>query len=172
MRTLVFLFTTAALAQTAQTAPPSDTPALQALLNEVHQLRADIQNVAVTMQRVQIVLYRLQSQTALVTRAATQSDGARAQLGYNQSEKKNLAFRIQQMEETIRNSQNPTERKNMEDALPQMKAQLERVTVEEQRLQSHQIDVDTQYRAEQAKLTDLQDQLDRLDKVLDSFTKK
>ena len=28
--------------------------------------------------------------------------------------------RIQQMEETVRNTQNPTERKNLEDALPQM----------------------------------------------------
>ena len=35
-----------------------------------------------------------------------------------------------------------------------------------------QIDAETQWRAEQAKLADLQDQLDRLDKVLDSLTRK
>jgi chromosome segregation ATPase len=168
MRTLVFLLATSAFAQ----APPTDTPALQTLLNEVHQLRMDIQTVAVTMQRVQIVLYRLQSQTALVTRAAGQMDSTRNQVGYNQNEKRALTGRLQQMEETVRNSQNPTERKNMEDALPQMKIQLERVTTEEQRLQSQQMEAENQYRAEQAKLTDLQDQLDRLDKVLDTFTRK
>jgi chromosome segregation ATPase len=169
MRILVFLFATAALAQTT---PPSDTPALQALLNEVHQLRTDIQNVAVTMQRVQIVLYRLQSQTALATRATTQLDTVRQQVGFNQSEKRNVGMRIQQMEETIRNTQNPQERKNLEDALPLQKMQLERLTSEEQRLQAHLIDVEGQNRAEQGRLTDLQDQLDRLDKVLDSFARK
>jgi hypothetical protein len=46
------------------------------------------------------------------------------------------------------------------------------VAAEEQRFQTLQIDAETQLRTEQGKLTDLQDQLDRLDKVLDSFTRK
>ena len=50
--------------------------------------------------------------------------------------------------------------------------QVERLTADEQRLQSREIDAETQLRAEQAKLAELQDQLDRLDKLLDSFTRK
>jgi chromosome segregation ATPase len=165
MRTLVFLFATAAFAQT-------DTQPLQALLNEVHQLRVDLQTTAVTMQRVQIVLYRLQSQTSLVTRTSSQLDQARSQLGFTQTQKKGMTAQVQQMEESLRNTQDPMERKHLQEALPQMKNNLERVTAEEQRFQSMQIDAETQWRAEQAKLADLQDQLDRLDKVLDSFTRK
>ncbi|HEY1493181.1 MAG TPA: hypothetical protein VGF49_01500 [Candidatus Solibacter sp.] len=165
MRTLVFLFATAAFAQT-------DTQPLQALLNEVHQLRVDLQTTAVTMQRVQIVLYRLQSQTSLVTRTSSQLDQARSQLGFTQTQKKGMTVQVQQMEESLRNTQDPMERKHLQEALPQMKNNLERVTAEEQRFQSMQIDAETQWRAEQAKLADLQDQLDRLDKVLDSFTRK
>ena len=165
MRTLVFFFATAAFAQTG------DQP-LQALLNEVHQLRVDLQTTAVTMQRVQIVLYRLQSQTSLVTRTSSQLDQARSQLGFAQTQKKTMTAQVQQMEESQRNSQDPAERKRLQDALTQMKNNLDRVTSEEQRFQSMQIDAETQWRAEQAKLADLQDQLDRLDKVLDSFTRK
>ena len=165
MRTLIFFFATAAFAQTG------DQP-LQALLNEVHQLRVDLQTTAVTMQRVQIVLYRLQSQTSLVTRTSSQLDQARSQLGFTQTQKKTMTAQVQQMEESQRNSQDPAERKRLQDALTQMKNNLDRVTSEEQRFQSMQIDAETQWRAEQAKLADLQDQLDRLDKVLDSFTRK
>ena len=165
MRTLIFFFATAAFAQTG------DQP-LQALLNEVHQLRVDLQTTAVTMQRVQIVLYRLQSQTSLVTRTSSQLDQARSQLGFTQTQKKTMTAQVQQMEESQRNSQDPAERKRLQDALTQMKNNLDRVTAEEQRFQSMQIDAETQWRAEQAKLADLQDQLDRLDKVLDSFTRK
>ena len=165
MRTLIFFFATAAFAQTG------DQP-LQALLNEVHQLRVDLQTTAVTMQRVQIVLYRLQSQTSLVTRTSSQLDQARSQLGFTQTQKKTMTAQVQQMEESQRNSQDPMERKHLQDTLTQVKMNLERVTAEEQRFQSMQIDAETQWRAEQAKLADLQDQLDRLDKVLDSFTRR
>jgi chromosome segregation ATPase len=154
MRILVFLFATAALAQT----PPSD--ALLSLVNEIHQLRLDLQATTVTTQRVQIALYRLQSQTALVTRANSHS------------EKKTVSARAQQMEDAARATQNPMERKVIEEALTQTKPVLERFSADEQRLQSRVIDAETQYRAEQTRLAELQDQLDRLDKVLDSLTRK
>jgi len=107
-----------------------------------------------------------------VTRTSSQLDQARSQLGFTQTQKKTMTAQVQQMEESQRNSQDPAERKRLQDALTQMKNNLDRVTSEEQRFQSMQIDAETQWRAEQAKLADLQDQLDRLDKVLDSFTRK
>ena len=168
MRTLAFLLTSAAFAQT----PPPDTQALQALVAEIRQLRLDLQATTVTTQRVQIVLYRLQSQTTLVTRANSHLEDVRSSLANLQSEKRNTSARMLQMEETLRSSQSPNERKMSEDLLPQLKAAVDRLAADEQRLQSRVIDAETQYRAEQAKLADMQDQLDRLDKVLDSFTRK
>ena len=155
----------------AQTASP-DTQALQALVAEIRQLRQDMQATTLATQRVQIVLYRLQTQTALVTRASSRLDDARSSLGNLQSDKKTIADRVPQLEESAKSVQDPKERKNMEDVLVGTKMQLERLAADEQRLQSRAIDAETQFRAEQNKLADLQDQLDRLDKLLDSLSRK
>jgi len=160
-----------ATAACAQTASP-DTQALQALVAEIRQLRQDMQATTLVTQRVQIVLYRLQTQTALVTGTASRLDDARTLLGKAQSDKKTIADRVPQLEESAKSVQDPKERKNMEDMLVGTKMQIERLAADEQRLQSRAIDAETQFRAEQNKLADLQDQLDRLDKLLDSLSRK
>jgi chromosome segregation ATPase len=170
MRRLL-LFAIAATA-CAQTTPPPDTQALQALVAEIRQLRIDMQTTTITTQRVQIVLYRLQSQTALVTRANSHLEDVRSSLGNVQSEKKNFTARLQEMEDHLRSAQAPAERKILEESIASIKPGLERVTSDEQRQQSRLVDAETQYRAEQGKLAELQDQLDRLDKVLDSLSRK
>jgi len=155
----------------AQTASP-DTLALQALVTEIRQLRQDMQATTITTQRVQIVLYRLQTQSALVGRATSRLDDARSSLGNLQSERKNLSLRMIGSQETLKNTQNPAERSSLETMLVQAKAEVERMSADEQRLQSREIDAEAQVRAEQARLGELQDQLERLDKVLDSLTRK
>ena len=165
---IALLIATAAWAQTAS----PDTQALQALVAEIRQLRQDMQATTLVTQRVQIVLYRLQTQTALVTRASSRLDDARSSLGNLQSDKKTIADRLPQMEESAKSVQDPKERKNMEDMLVGTKMQIERLAADEQRLQSRAIDAETQFRTEQNKLADLQDQLDRLDKLLDSLSRK
>ena len=131
-----------------------------------------MQATTIVTQRVQIVLYRLQTQTALVTSAASRLDDARTSLGKAQSDRKQIADRVPQFEESVKSMQDPKERKNLEDVLAATKMQLEHMTADEQRLQSREIDAETQFRTEQSKLADLQDQLDRLDKLLDSLTRK
>jgi chromosome segregation ATPase len=165
---IAFIIATAACAQT----PSPDTQALQALVMEIRQLRQDLQATTLATQRVQIVLYRLQTETALATRASSRLDEARSSLGNLQSDKRTIADRLPQMEESVKSVQDPKERKNMEDAVVGTKMQLERMAADEQRLQSRAIDAETQFRTEQNKLADLQDQLDRLDKLLDSLSRK
>jgi chromosome segregation ATPase len=166
--TLALVIATAACAQTAS----PDTQALQALVTEIRQLRQDMQATTIVTQRVQIALYRLQTQTALATRAASRLDDARSSLGNAQSQRKEIADRVPRLEESAKTVQDPKERKEMEDALAGTKVQLERMAADEQRLQSREIDAETQLRTEQNRLADLQDQLDRLDKLLDSLSKK
>ena len=162
------IFASAAWAQTAS----PDTQAWQALVAEIRQLRQDMQATNIVTQRVQIVLYRLQTQTALVTRASSRLDDARSSLGRVQSDRKQIADRIPMLEESAKTAQDNKERKNMEEVLTATKMQLERMAADEQRLQSREADAETQFRAEQNKLADLQDQLDRLDKLLDSLSRK
>ena len=166
--TIALVLVTAARAQTAS----PDTQALQALVAEIRQLRQDLQATTIVTQRVQIVLYRLQTQTTLVTSAASRLEDARTLLGKAQSDKRVVAAQGLHAEEQLKSEQNPAQRKQMEDTLTAVRAVVERMTVDEQRLQSRQIDAETQFRAEQNKLADLQDQLDRLDKLLDGLSRK
>lgn len=163
----LFIITAAA----AQTASP-DAAALQALVTEIRQLRLDLQATTIATQRVQIVLYRLQAQTTLVARASSRLDDARSSLGNIQSEKKRLAAQAGQTEDHLKGEQNSSLRKQMEDNLVQIRAILERLSEDEQRLQSREIDAESNLRTEQSKLAEMQEQLDRLDKLLDGFTKK
>src|ERR1017187_2543440 len=163
-----FLIVTSAVAKTAS----PDTQALQALVMEIRQLRQDLQSTTIATQRVQIVLYRLQLQTALVTSAASRLDDARTSHGKAQSELKRVSGIIPFMEEEVRSAPDAAQRKSREEGLTQTKINIERSVADEQRLQSREIEAETQFRAEQAKLADLQDQLDRLDKLLDSLSRK
>src|ERR1035437_793426 len=113
----VLLMVTAGGAPTAaQTASP-DTQALQALVTEIRQLRLDLQATTIATQRVQIVLYRLQTQTALVTGAASRMEDARSSLGKAQSDKRAISDQLVQMEEFTKSIQDPKERKSREDML-------------------------------------------------------
>src|SRR5450756_95685 len=99
-----FAFVMVTAGGAAQTASP-DTQALQALVTEIRQLRLDLQATTLVTQRVQIVLYRLQTQTALVTGAASRLDAARTSLGKAQSDRRVVASQVSETEEAARNAQ-------------------------------------------------------------------
>src|SRR5438552_12220782 len=130
------LITAAAFAQTAS----PDTQLTQALIAEIHQLRQDLQTTAVTIQRVQIVMYRLQAATTLMTRATQRVDDARSKCTEMQSHRKAVAFETERAAERLQNTQEPLLRKNLEEQLPHAKAELERLSNEEQQCQSRQAD--------------------------------
>src|SRR5947209_12840785 len=112
---------TAALASArpafAQTAPP-DSQLTQALLTEIRQLRQDLQTTAITIQRVQIVMYRLQAAATLMTRATQRVDDARSKCTEMQSHRKAVAFETERAAERLQNTQEPLLRKNLEEQLP------------------------------------------------------
>jgi chromosome segregation ATPase len=165
---LCFLFGPAgSLAQSAS----SDSQTLQALLSEVRQLRKDLQVITAAAQRAQILLYRLQAQEATVARASQRLDEARLKLAGAQSERKKLAANVKQSEDFVSHAENsPADRKQIEDVLlPQLKTKVESLEIEEQQKQTAEIEAEEQLRAERAKLSELQDQLDRLQKALEGF---
>jgi chromosome segregation ATPase len=161
----VLLSSTACFGQTA----PGDSQTLQALLSEVRQLRQDLQTTTVAAQRAQILIYRLQGQEAAVARASQRLDEVRDKLARVQDERRHLATDVKQHEDFISNTENPpAQRKVLEDRLPQLKSELEsRGNLEQQQL-TQEIDAEQHLRAEEVKLSDLQDQLDRLDKALEN----
>jgi chromosome segregation ATPase len=152
-----------AFAQTSST----DSQTLQALLAEVRQLRKELRTTTVAAQRAQILLYRLQIQEGAVTRAEQRVAEAHSALAQTQYEQKHFASEIKLREDMQSNSQNPAERKELDELLPRLKAQLESSNDTEQHLQMKVTEAELDLRTEQAKRTALQDQLDLLDKSLD-----
>ena len=147
----------------------TDSQTLQALLAEVRQLHHDLQTTTIAAQRAQILLYRLQGQEAVVARASQKLDDARARLAEVQSNRTKLTADIKRYEELVSQTENsPTDRKQIEDLVPQLKAKLTALETEEQQRQTREIEAEDELRTERAKLGELQVQLDRLEKILES----
>lgn len=159
----LLLTSQAAFGQTSST----ELQTLQALLAEVRQLRQDLRTTTATARRVQILLFRLQIQEAAVARLERRVDDAHSNLVQTQFELKRLASEIKIREDMQSNTQNPSERKEIEEVLPKLKAELESLKSTEQQLQTRESEAEQDLRAEQAKLTALHGQLDRLDNSLE-----
>jgi chromosome segregation ATPase len=162
---LALLFSTAAFAQTNS----NDSDTLKSLLSEVRLLRHDLQTTTVAAQRAQILVYRAQAQESVVRRTQERVDDTRSRLAQIQTEQRNRAATIKQVEENRSKSETTTaEQKELEGILAQIKARLDADANKEQETQAKLIESEEQLRLEQAKLGGLQNQLDRLEKVLES----
>jgi hypothetical protein len=144
----------------------TDAQLTQALLTEIRGLRQDLQTTAATIQRIQIVMYRLQAQTAIMNRVTQRLDDARNRCTGAQNQRKAMTGEIQRQEERLRTAANPLEQKQAEDMIARFKMQLEMSSNEEQQCQVRESDADRDYRAEKAKMAELEDTLEKLDKVL------
>ncbi len=159
------VFSPACFAQSA----PGDSQTLQALLSEVRQLRLELRTTTIAAQRSQILIYRLQGQEASVARTSQRLDEAREKLARTQDERKHQVSELKRTEDFVNDTENPpTQRKAVENRLSELKARLESLESDEQQNQSREIEAEQQLHAEEVKLSDLRDQLDRLDKTLEN----
>ena len=161
---LALLLVSTAFAQTS----PTDSDTLKALLTEVRQLRQDLRTTAAAAQRAQILVYRAQAQESVVRRMQERVDDTRSKLGQIQSDQKRLTAAIKQNEDLLDHTDNLPTRKELEQAITQVKSRQEIQASTEQETQAKLIEYEEQLRLEQAKLGGLQDQLDRLEKPLAS----
>lgn len=148
--------------------PAKERDTLQALLDEVHQLRQDIEGMTVASQRVQIALYGLQMQDFAVARAMQRLDVARTRCSGAEGNRQHMAEEVRSLESTLASSTTTeVETKALKARLPALKSELERITAEVQACQAAEAEASSQLRNDQAKLVDLQDRIARLDKVLE-----
>jgi chromosome segregation ATPase len=156
----------------AQSASP-DSQMNQAILVEVRQLRQDLQNAAAIIQRVQIAMYRLQAEATLLDRASQRLDQARASCMGSEWQRKTLTAQREQVDDARkRNSQSSSDQNAAEAQLSQINSTLEQLASQERQCQVEQVDAEAQFRVEQAKLNDLQDQLEKLDKALSDYGRR
>ena len=84
-----------------------------------------------------------------------------------------MAAEIKGDEDFIGNTENsPAQRRQLEEKLPRAKARLESLQSDEQQNQSREIEAEQQLRAEEVRLSELRDQLDRLDKDLENASRR
>jgi predicted nucleic acid-binding Zn-ribbon protein len=132
-----------------------------------------LHTTTIAAQRAQILLYRLQGQEAAVARASQRLDEAREKLAGIQAQRKYSATEVKRHEDFISNTENPaTQRKELEDKLPHLKSELESTENLEQQQQTREIDAEQHLRAEEVRLSELLDQLDRLYKALENASRR
>ena len=92
---------------------PTDSNTLRAILDEVHKLRQDLQATSATVQRAQILLYRLRIQTDVVAQASQRREEARVMLAQMKSSREQLATYKKRQEDLLEQTQDPDRRKWM-----------------------------------------------------------
>jgi hypothetical protein len=151
-------------------ATSAESQTLQALLAEVHQLRQDLQAAATAGRRAQILIYRLYVQEAAVARASQRLDDAKSALDQFQARTKWQALQIKEYEDRRDRAENAREQKQLDDAISNLKSQMETGAPEEQEAHAKEIELEEQLRIEQTKLDQLQNELDRMDRAVMSAT--
>ena len=80
-----------------------------------------------------------------------------------------VAAILKQFQESLDSAEpSPADRKHIEGLIETNKAELESLATEEQQRQAAQMDAEEQLRVEQAKLNELEERVDRLEKDLDN----
>jgi chromosome segregation ATPase len=116
-------------------------------------------------------MFHLQFETYALDRATQRLDQARAACSQAEMQGKMSKSRIEEAE-AARGSQNPSDQKAAEQYLANLKSNLEMSDAEEQQCQVERADAENQFRTEQAKVNDLEEQLDKLDKALAGYATK
>ena len=145
-------------------AAQADSQTLRAILTELQQLRLELHASNTAFQKAQILLRHWQVQREAVSLATQRSNEAHAKLAEAQSRQNHFTAEIRRFEATLEQPKTDLAKKQVEDLVIRLKSELESVGNEEQQLQIRASDSEEQLRIEQAKLSGLEDQLDRLEK--------
>ena len=162
---VLLLVSTPALGQTIS----KDSQTLQALLTEVRQLRQDLEATTLVTHKLQILLYRLQTQDTTVARLSRSVDDAHAEVNQLKNERDKLAADIKQEEDFVSTNLNASgDRKAAEDALPGLKEKLASLDDQLQQAQIEESTAQDQLRSQQARLERLEADFDRLEKSFET----
>ena len=143
-----------------------DKATIQSLLVEVHQLRMALERSTSLVPRIQLAIQRFQLQQDRVDRLSRELRDFRGQITARQANAERLGARLKQLEGEVGQIQDPNHRKEVEEAMKMMTSELEQGTVLDQQQRAQEGDLMSQIQSEQARLSDLSDQLNALDKAL------
>jgi len=144
----------------------SDPQTMQAVLCEIRQLRHDLQIAAIAARRAQILIYRLHEETVAAERASGRLEDTKNTLAQMHMQEEYQGAQIKRFEEYRDRAENEQQRKQWDDSASQLKEQMDTWATQEQQLRAKESEQEADFRAEQAKLERLEDELDLLDRDL------
>ena len=138
-----------------------------ALLTEVRLLRQAIEALASNGSRIELVFGRLELQEQRTNTAARRLTDARSTLASHMVSMSAVTNRIAELESSASNASHPPdELKAMQDALAHYKRELARLEAERVRLAAEEADASQALNAEQGRWSDLNRQVEELERVL------
>jgi DNA repair exonuclease SbcCD ATPase subunit len=144
---------------------------MQALLNEVHQLRLAIQRSNLNTYHAQVTLERFRLQQEQVNRLHEKLEGVRARLAEMKLQQPRLAEELKRTEENLGHEADAAKRRGLENFQQQLKSEQERLAQMEAQVREQEAQLTAQQQAEQAKLAELNERLDALQKELEVVDK-
>jgi chromosome segregation ATPase len=173
---LLFL-TTLGFASFGRSQTTTDSPAnaaqgeneqtIQALLNEVRQLRLSIQRSNLSAYHAQVIIERMRSQQQSVDRLADRLRGIRDQLDHGKMAQSEFQDLLKKIEGRLNLERDPDKRDDLEEQQETFKTRLGSLAQQESRLREVESQLALQLQTEQAKLADLNEQLDALQRELE-----
>ena len=173
---LLFL-TTLGFASFGRSQTTTDSPAnaaqgeneqtIQALLNEVRRLRLAIQRSNLSAYHAQVIIERMRSQQQSVDRLADRLRGIRDQLDHGKMAQSEFQDLLKKIEGRLNLERDPDKRDDLEEQQETFKTRLGSLAQQETRLREVESQLAQQLQTEQAKLADLNEQLDALQRELE-----
>ena len=146
----------------AETAQPDRDQTLRQLLTEVHELRLAVQRATVNNMRFQMLIERVRIQQVHVDSLSRQLENIHSQVAEIKSAKPQMEQQIKDAEDLLDRTPDPNAHADLESRIKQVKANLARLSQEDERLRSRETALDTDLQAAQGKLNELNSQLDSL----------
>jgi len=159
------LLPTKVLAQTerpAESAQPDRDQTLRQLLTEVHELRLAVQRATANSTLFQMLMERTRVQQEHVDALSRQLENVHSQVADMKAAKPQMEQQIKDVEDLLDRTADPTAHADLESRIKGGKANLARLTQDDERLRGREAALDTELQAAQAKLNELNSQLDAL----------
>ena len=152
----------------AQTNKPAESvqgdrdQTLKQLLTEVRELRLAIQRATVSNTRFQVLIERVRVQQAHVDALSRQLENVHSQAAEMKAAKPQMEQQIKNAEDLLDRTPDPNAHADLESQIKGSKANLAGLAQEDERLRTRETALDTELQAAQAKLNELNGQLDLL----------
>lgn len=155
------------ISESAKSGPAGGEETVKALLNEVRELRLALQKTSLNGYRAQLIGERIRTQQERVDRMTNQFEEVHSEMTGLQVEIPPQLEQLREVENRLRQEQNPERRVQLEAQVQEVKASVEDQKRRADRLREREAQLSGQLRDEKAKLDGLQDKADAVEHELE-----